>query len=235
MSSNTVITSTTASPDVTNLRQRIFQNFQLIWTDAAIDLSNKDCQNTFTQLQNIVNDVRIFTQRDECIDFLTEVDDMKAFLIVEGTLGQQILPLIHDISQLAGVYILCSNVSSHDQWVKTWLKVKGIYTEVTPICESLRHVVKQNNQDSIAVSFITLDQGAFNQNLDQLEPTFMSLNYLRKFFWKWNIPNNPKIISSLTVETANMDRQRILPDSRTIIMLIQRYGGIRFHHSSIRC
>ena len=118
MSSDTVSISTTASPDVTNPKRRIFQNFQLIWLDSAIDLSNKNCQNTFTQLQDIVNDVRIFTQRDECIDFLTEVDYMKAFLIVEGTLGQQILPLIHDISQLAGVYILCSTKSSHDQWAK---------------------------------------------------------------------------------------------------------------------
>ena len=51
--------------------------------------------------------------------------------------------------------------------------MKGIHTEVTTICESLQHVVKQNNQDSIAVSFVTLEQGAFNQNLDQLEPSFM--------------------------------------------------------------
>jgi tetratricopeptide (TPR) repeat protein len=173
MSSNTVSAPTTASSDVSSPRQRIFQNLQLIWIDAAIDLSNKDCQSTFKQLQNIVNDIHIFTQHDECIDFLTETYDMKAFLIVEGTLGQQILPLIHDIPELAGVYILCSNKSSHQQWAKTWLKVKGIHTEVLPICESLQHVVKQNNQDSIAVSFVALEQGATSQNLDQLEPSFM--------------------------------------------------------------
>ena len=173
MSSNTVITSTTASSDVTSPRQRIIQNFLLIWIDAGIDQSNKDCQNTLTQLQNVVNDVNIFTQPDECIDFLTEVDDMKAFLIVAGTLGQQILPLIHDIPQLDGVYIFCSNKSSHEQWAKTWIKVKGIHTEITPICESLQHAVKQYNQDSIAVSFVTMEEGASSQNLDQLEPSFM--------------------------------------------------------------
>ena len=141
--------------------------------DPEINLSNKNCQNAFTQLQNIVNDIHMFTQCDECIDFLTAVDDMETILIIERTLGQQIIPLIHDIPQLVGMYILCSNEPSHDQWAQTWMKVKGIHTEITPICESLRHVVKQNNQDSIAVSFVTLQQGAFSQNLDQLEPSFM--------------------------------------------------------------
>ncbi len=63
------------------------------------------------QLRSIVNDVKIFTQLDECINFLTEVNDQKAFLILEGTLGQQIVPLIHDIPQLDAVYIFCHNKS----------------------------------------------------------------------------------------------------------------------------
>ena len=182
MLSNTAITSTTASPDVTSSRQHILQNFQLIWMAAEIDLSHKDCQNTFKELQNIVNNVHMFTQRDECIDFLTAVDDMKAFMIIERTLTKQIIPLIHDIPQLVGVYILCNNKSSHDQWTKTWVKVKGIHTEIIPICDSLQYVVKQNNQDSIAVSFVRLEQGDFHQNLDQLEPSFMYTQLFKEIF-----------------------------------------------------
>ena len=180
MSSKTAITSTTASHDGTSPRQCTYQNFHLIWIDPAIDLSNEDYQNTFTQLQNIVNDAHMFTQRDECIDFLTTVDDMKAFMIIERTLSQQIIPLIHDIPQLVGVYILCSYKTSHEQWAQTWMKVKGIHTEITPICESLQYVLKQNNQDSIAVSFVTLEQAALNENLDQLEPSFMYTQLLKE-------------------------------------------------------
>ena len=184
MSSKTVITSAAALSDGNSPRRRIFRNLQLIWIDPTIDLSNKDYQNTLTQLQNIVNDIHIFTQRDECIDFLTEVDDVKVFLIIEHILSQQVIPLIHDIPQLVGVYILCSHKSSHEQWAKTWMKVKGIHTEITPICESLQHVVKQNNQDSIAVSFLTLEQGTFNRSLDQLEPTFMYTQLFKEILLK---------------------------------------------------
>ena len=183
-SSKTVATTTTASSDTIYLRQRITQNFLLIWVDASIDQSNKDCQNTLVQLQSVVDDVHIFTQRDECIDFLTEVNDMKIFLIIAGTLGQQILPLIHDIPQLDEVYIFDSNKSSHEQWAKTWMKVKGIHTEITPICQSIQQAVKQINQDSIAMSFVTLEEAASSQNLDQLEPSFMYTQLFKEILLK---------------------------------------------------
>ena len=141
--------------------------------DASIDQSNKDCQNTLAQLQDVVDDVHIFGERDECIDFLTKVDDMKVSLIIMGALGQQILPFIHDIPQLDGVYIYDSNKCSPEQWTKTWVKVKGVHTEITPICESLQQILKQFNRDSIAVSFVTVEEQNSSQNLDQLEPSFM--------------------------------------------------------------
>ena len=182
--SKTVIKNATASSDVASPRQRIIQNVLLIWMDPEIDQSNMDCQNTLAQLQNIVNGVHIFTKRDECIDFLTEVNFMKVFLIIEGTLGQKILPLIHDIPQLDGVYIFDSKKSSPEQWAKTWVKVKGIHTEMTPICESLQQTVKQINQDSIAMSFVTLEEIASSQNLDQLEPSFMYIQLFKGILLK---------------------------------------------------
>ena len=177
-------TSTTASSDIIYLRQRISKNFLLIWVDASIDQSNEDCQNTLLQLQSVADDVHIFTQRDECVDFLTEFDSIRIFLIMASTLGQQILPLIHDIPQLDGVYIFDSNKSIHQQWAKTWVKVKGIHTEIAPICESLQQTVKQLNQDSIAISFVTLEEAASNQNLDQLEPSFMYTQLFKEILLK---------------------------------------------------
>ena len=110
------------------------------------------------QLRNVVNDIYVFTQRDECIDFLTEVGDRTAFLLIEGLMVQRILPLIHDIPQLDTVYILCRNTSKHEEWTKAWVKVRDIHTDITSIRQSLQHVVKQLNQDPIAMSFIALGE-----------------------------------------------------------------------------
>ena len=69
-----------ASFDALHAKRRLGQNFHLLWLDAGADHSNEDCQGKLTQLRCIVNDVNLFTKRDECIDFLTEVHDKKAFL-----------------------------------------------------------------------------------------------------------------------------------------------------------
>ncbi len=140
-------TSTATSSNAIHPRQWIAENFVLIWADDSIDQSTQDCQNTLAQLQSIVNNVNIFTQRDECIDFLTEVDDIKAFLILGGTLGSQIVSLIHDIPQLDDIYIFCGNKSLHEQWAKEWAKIKGVHTEIESICEALQLAVKQCNRD----------------------------------------------------------------------------------------
>ena len=54
-----------------------------------------------------------------------------------------------------------------------WTKIKGVHTGIKPICEALQMAAKQCNEDSIAVSFVTMQEGASSQNLDQLEPSFM--------------------------------------------------------------
>jgi tetratricopeptide (TPR) repeat protein len=166
-------TTTTASSNTIRTRQRIVENFALIWMDIKIDPSNKECQNTLTHLRSVFNNVNIFTELNKCVDFITDLDGVKAVLIVGDTLGQRILFLIHDIPQLHTIYIFGSNKSQHQQWSKEWNKVKGVHTDIVPICESLQYIMKQSNQDSIAVSFVEIGEDVTTQNLKKLEPSFM--------------------------------------------------------------
>jgi hypothetical protein len=172
IASKSIVKTTTTLFDVNHRRRHIAQNL-LIWVDSTIDASKQDYQNTLVQLRSVVNDVNTFTQTDESIDFLTEVDDIKAFLIVEGTIGRHIVPLIHEISQLDAIYIFCNNPSPHEQWTKEWVKVKGVHTNIESICQAIELAVKQCNQDSIPVSFVAVSEEASNETLNQLEPSFM--------------------------------------------------------------
>jgi tetratricopeptide (TPR) repeat protein len=166
-------TFTTTSAGAIRPRQRITQNFLLIWVDGSIDEPSKDCQNTLAQLRSIVNDVNIFTQPDQCVQFLNGLQDEKAFVIASGALGQHLVPNIHALPQLDAIYIFCGNKSRHENWVKDWNKIKGVHTDIKPICQALQQATKQCNQDSIAMSFVTVSEGASSGNLDQLEPSFM--------------------------------------------------------------
>lgn len=124
-------------------------------------------------MHDIVNDVKHFSQRDECLDFITDNDSIKVSLIVSNILGQQIVPLIHDVPQLHGIYIFPSAHTEQEQLTKQWVKVKGTHTEVKSNGESFQQAVKQYNRDSISISFPVRDENDPTQNLNQLEPTFM--------------------------------------------------------------
>lgn len=153
--------------------QRIAQDFLLIWINSSSNPLNENDQNSLTQLRNIVSDVRIFYQQDQAVDFLTGINVMKTFLIVNSNIGELIVPHIHDILQLDVIFIYCQNQPIHEQWTKKWVKIKGIFTEIKPICEELQFAVKQYNQDVISVSFLSMNEIDSTQKLNQLEASFV--------------------------------------------------------------
>lgn len=170
----------TASSDSSRQRRRKLQNYILLWLDNAIDFSNKEYQNNLADLQTVANDVNVFTQSNDCIDFVNNADSVKMFLVVESKLGQQIISAIHDATQLDTIYIFSNAVSQEEQWIKPWFKIKDVYNDMESVCEALRLATKQCNQNSIAMSFISIDKEICTSNLDQLDPTFMYTQLLKE-------------------------------------------------------
>ncbi|CAF0760316.1 unnamed protein product [Adineta steineri] len=169
----TTTSNSTASSNIRRSRQRTAQNYLLVWVDASIDETNKDCQDILAQLKNVVNDVNLCTQPDQCIQVLNHFDRERAFVITSGSLGQHLVPEIHDMPHLDAIYIFCGDKSRHQEWTQNWTKIKGVQTNIKEICQALQLAVKQCDQDSIAVSFLTVNEMASADNLNQLEPTFM--------------------------------------------------------------
>ncbi|CAF3565945.1 unnamed protein product [Adineta steineri] len=167
--------NTTISPlDAIQQRQRMVRNYSLLYLDECMDEANQEYQNILAQLKTTTDNVNIFKQRDECVDFLTDAEEnIKSFLVVENATVQQIMPLINDIPQLHSVYIFSNIKSQHEEWATKWQKVRNIHTSIDDLCQSLKIGVRQFNQDSIAMSFLTVDEMASTDNLNQLEPTFM--------------------------------------------------------------
>ncbi|CAF3103640.1 unnamed protein product [Rotaria sp. Silwood2] len=122
--------NTTASSHTIQAPQRMAQNFVLIWLDSNNIPDDQICQNSLAQLRNVVNDVNIGTKPDECVDFLTEVDDMKAFLIITNSMDEHIVSLIHDIPHLDSIYIFSRNRGQHEVWVKKLTKIKSVFTAI---------------------------------------------------------------------------------------------------------
>ncbi|CAF1285744.1 unnamed protein product [Adineta steineri] len=154
-------------------QQRMTLNYLLLWVDTDIDLTDKGCQNTLTQLKNVVNDVNLCTEPNQCIQVLNKFDKERAFVIVSGSLGQHLVPKIHSIPKLDTIYIFCGDQSRHEGWAHNWTKIKGVHANIKDICQALQLNIKQSNQNSIAMSFVTVNEMTSTNDLNQLEPTFM--------------------------------------------------------------
>jgi hypothetical protein len=109
-------------------KQRIAENYIVIWVDVNIDPSNQDCQNTITQLRSIVNQVEQCKTTEQCIEQLEKSKEETSFVICSGALGQHLVPDIHDMPKLDAIYIFCGNKKHHQEWTKNWAKIKGVHT-----------------------------------------------------------------------------------------------------------
>ena len=163
------------------------QNVLLIWLDKNIDDNSTDCQNTVTQLQGVVSTVNKLTNTDRCIDFLTDHYNEKAIMIISTALCRNTVPLIHDIDQLDVVFILCKNKARHEQWAKEWSKIKGAFTEITPICKAIEQAAQQFEHNSIAISFLPTIGDMSTKNLNQLDCSFMYTQIMKEVLLSINV------------------------------------------------
>ncbi|CAF4174091.1 unnamed protein product, partial [Adineta steineri] len=83
------------------------------------------------------------------------------------------MPLINDIPQLHGIYVFDDTKNLPEELIKKWGKIKSVHTNISDLYKALQSGIKQFNQDSIAVSFLTVTEMVSTDNLNQLEPTFM--------------------------------------------------------------
>jgi tetratricopeptide (TPR) repeat protein len=78
------------------------------------------------------------------------------------------------------IFIFCGNKKYHEQWAKDWPKIKGVFTEISPICEALKKAAQQCEQDAMPMSFMATGGDASNKKLDQLDPSFMYTTIMKE-------------------------------------------------------
>ena len=156
---------------------RINGNFVVIWLDPTIDTNDKDTEYSISQIQCIVSDFRTFTDADECMDFLTNIINEKAFMIISGHFGYHILSFMQVISQLHSIYIFRDYQAKPEELVKECKKVKGIFNHIESICNALKQDVRQCDINMAPISVMSIPSAI---DLDRLEPSFMYSQLLKE-------------------------------------------------------
>ncbi|CAF1529550.1 unnamed protein product [Adineta steineri] len=151
------------------------QNVPLIWLDNNINDNNADCNNIIKQLKCVANNISTFADGKECVEFIQTMTNNKVRMIVSESLGQNIVPHVHHMPQIDTIFIFSNNQECDKQWVREWPKIKGVFTDITIICETLKQATQQCEQNAISISFV-----ASNKKLDQLDPSFMYTQILKE-------------------------------------------------------
>lgn len=106
------------SPDAQQFDTRMVQNISLIWLDSNIDEANTGCQNTIIHLRQMIDNIKTFTNADDCAQYLERIQYGKVYMIVSGSLGKQIMHHVHDRRQMESIFIFCDNRRIHEQWIQ---------------------------------------------------------------------------------------------------------------------
>ncbi|CAF0762817.1 unnamed protein product [Rotaria sordida] len=164
------------------------KSFSFVWCDASIGTQNTvdDDKNTITQLARIINQnrqlVHTFNELDACREFITHVDNV--CLIISGTMGEELVPLIHNLEQIHSIYIFCFNREKHLLWSSPYRKVRGVFNNINDICESLKSYVSTQSlleYDRLQFDVISNEINSLTTNEDQLRLIYSKLNRIILF------------------------------------------------------
>ena len=155
------------------------RNVLLLWLDSNIDENTDQC-NTINQLRRISNNAYKFDDQDKCVDFLVKNHNRQVLMVISETFCRETVPMIHNVTQLHGIFIICENKMEHEQWAEQYFKIKGVYTEMSPICEAIQQTAYQYEQNDMSMSFISTTGAISTSESDKLDCSFMYTEILKE-------------------------------------------------------
>lgn len=165
----------------------MMKNCIIIWLNTTGNHTN-----SIKQLRYVSETISLFTDVDECIRFLTDIKDDRAFLIITGTLGEQMVSLIHDIPQLDSIYFFSDHQAVHQPYVSVSNKFKGIFNTIEPICHRLKLNIQQYRNTFLSISTVA-STDILNGDIDQLDQSFMYSQLIQEILLELNYNDKGKV------------------------------------------
>ena len=161
----------------TLITSEIMDDFLTICLTPDVDPPVDDLHCFLERLKQITKQVEFFSDLDECIDYLTDLDKKRVVIVLYD------YPDKHSVSFLSNILQVCSfyrfehaEVSSTSGREKI-KKFKGVYNDVEKICRSIKQDIHRQWFDSTLLSIISASSP---ENLDALDSSFMYTQLLRE-------------------------------------------------------
>ena len=151
---------------------------------------NESTTNTVTMLCEIVNKVEIFTDRDECMNYLTDVEeDKNVYLVISQSVDRQFIQLIENIIQIQYIYVLKETTTNDIFPIRAKGKVKGVFESMESMLDRLRLSTLRHTAESISYSILprtTMEPS--NQN--EVDQSFMYTQLIKEIILEIEFDDN---------------------------------------------
>lgn len=164
----TLANDTTISSQIRTRPARVIgiESICVCWLAEPHEDENANHAESISRLQQIVGSVQTFSDPDELADFATAIKDQKVFVVISVACEQYIVSLLHDLSQIDSIYILCHEKTEHGKWTPQLGKVKGIYTNIEDMCKHLKYRTNQIEHSLTSISIFSSDNLKENEKID---------------------------------------------------------------------
>jgi hypothetical protein len=95
------------------------EQLSLAWLD---DSANDENLLNQQQLRLLDSNLKLLKNKDEFDEYLKSTDARITF-IINGRLGEQLVPTIHNSPKIIAIYIFCYDVEKHKKWSSEFTEV----------------------------------------------------------------------------------------------------------------
>ena len=148
------------------------ENVIVVWLDNSKG-KTRDNQSSKSQLQQVVNAVKIFKDPKQCQTFMSTIKDEKIFVIISGSVEEDFVSNIHDAKQLESIYILSPDKETDQTWFDQYPEICGIYTTMLSLCKQLEKDVKKIDRCLLGIEVMARSSTTNTSKASPQEVMFM--------------------------------------------------------------
>lgn len=118
--------------------------FTVVWLDSTAS----DNQNSFGSK---LGDAQLFTNVDECANYILSHPNEPIYLIVSGSFAQAIVPKVYDGSNLIHVFVYCGSVITYAEWALDYCEKLLIFDHGDDLLERLWNEIASKLREQAAL------------------------------------------------------------------------------------
>ncbi|CAF4012957.1 unnamed protein product [Adineta steineri] len=144
-----------------NTDDKSLEIFSLIWLDANVNV--KDTRDTEVKLRSIINRIKKFQDIKQCQQYIEQTSQKdRLILVVNGRLGREIVPYIHQLRQVISIYVYCMDTNSNEQWAYKFSKIKSVVIDLDELVSQIKtdHKIQKKIEEPLAINIFTTNVGA---------------------------------------------------------------------------